>query len=253
MTRARSPPERVAAGCAARSAPSPTRAEHGGHGRVEVGHAQARPALERVGVTVVGVGVAGREGPHGGVELPLGHLCTGPPADDVGDGLARLDLQLLGEVADPSVARDPGHGARLGIEVADQQPQQGRLAHAVGADDADAVAGRDGEGDVGEHDVGAVGEREIVGDDLRGHQGSRSRDKIVHEHGRSSPENGSGLELLLVGDAEEAGPARPARMPRLRPKAARSQAMPPMIHDTDGATEQGAGGLGVGDAGSAAG
>ena len=72
--------------------------------------------------------------------------------------------------ADADVLRHVGEGADVGValdrlEPAGEDPQQRRLADAVGADEADVLAAADLEGDVGEEQVAAgmrVGE---VGDD----------------------------------------------------------------------------------------
>ena len=228
------------------------------HGRVEIGDTEARPRLERGGVPVVGPGITARQGPHGGVQLALGHLGAGSPADDVGDGLARLDAQLLGEVADPGVAGHPGDRPRLGFELAHQQAQQGRLPDAVGTGHPDPVAGRDGEGDVGEHDLGAVGEGQVAGDDLRGQAGllageGRARTIAQNIAGdrtdvavrrRVQFRSLGGTQARPVSFSRRGGgycsSATPssraretARMPRLRLKAASNQARPPMTQETE--------------------
>jgi len=60
--------------------------------------------------------------------------------------------RVLREVADRTDAAD---GAARRLELAGQRPQQGGLAGAVAADQADPVAGSDGERDVGKQKMGA--------------------------------------------------------------------------------------------------
>ena len=62
---------------------------------------------------------------------------------------------LLGEPADEGVARGGGDGARQRGRLAGEQPQQRRLARAVGPDDPDDVTRGHGEVEVLEE--GAVG------------------------------------------------------------------------------------------------
>ena len=117
-------------------------------------------AAEQAGQDVTDAGVAGPDvlgqvAEHGLTDRPLG-----------------VERVLLGEHADAdavgaALLRD---AARVGILQAGHDAQQRRLAAAVDADDADAVAREDAEADVVEHVGGAEDEGDPFEGDEVGHR-----------------------------------------------------------------------------------
>jgi hypothetical protein len=69
-------------------------------------------------------------------------------------GGERVEGVVLAQHTDGEPA-DPRHPPRVDLAVAGEHPEQRRLAPAVAADDADAVAAADAEGDGVEHLGGA--------------------------------------------------------------------------------------------------
>jgi hypothetical protein len=98
--------------------------------------------------------VAGRDRPQG--------RTLGGDTEQIGDGPARLQRQVLRQVGD--VAGRPDRAAGRG-QLAGHQPEQGRLATAIAPDKARA-AGAEGDVEAVEH-RGAVGpgEAEVGADD----------------------------------------------------------------------------------------
>ena len=76
--------------------------------------------------------------------------------DDLVDGVALGEFGVLRHVADARVAAH-GDGAGIGLELAGEDPEQGGLARAVAADQAEALAFGDAERDVLEQQAGAEG------------------------------------------------------------------------------------------------
>ena len=89
-----------------------------------------------------------------GVRRPL--VLGAPFEDRLAHGRGRVEVVALGEVAEPqaAVAGDP---AVVGGLQAGEHPEQGGLAVAVAADDADLVALADAEAHVGQQGSHAVG------------------------------------------------------------------------------------------------
>ena len=94
------------------------------------------------------------------------------------DVLGRVELRLLGEEADGEARGQPGLAGEAVVD-AGHDPQQRRLAGAVGADHADLGAGVEGQRDVLQHlAVGRVEAAELVHgvDELVSHEGSEAND-----------------------------------------------------------------------------
>ena len=136
---------------------------------LELVAAELRPVRDRLAQAHAGVGrVPAR------VEVALGgeHLLprrAQPRGRELEEhlphrALVRADADVLrhvGERADVGVALDR-------VEPAGEDPQQRRLADAVGADEADVLAAADLEGDVGEEQVAAgMGVGQVGDDDVR--------------------------------------------------------------------------------------
>jgi hypothetical protein len=145
----------------------PEVAQDGLRPRLEVGAAERQPGLERARVGVGRPGLARRHRVGGGVHARVGGRHPGAPREVVLEALAGRAVGLLRQVA-----RRPGgqaHAAAVGAVDARQQPQQRRLARAVGPDHAEHVAGRDGHGDPREDRRGAVRLVQLARDQRPGH------------------------------------------------------------------------------------
>ena len=116
--------------------------ERGVEPGVEVGPAEAQPAVEGVAVQVGGAVVARRQ--RGGGRLHrLGRLGdSGAPPDELRHGLTGATLGLLVQVADRGAGRGGDHRALVRSQVAGEHAQERGLADAVRADEPDAVARR---------------------------------------------------------------------------------------------------------------
>src|SRR5690606_33005876 len=92
---------------------------------------------------------------------------VGAVADDIGHRLFRVQrFAELAEVADLDAGAQL-HRALQRFDLAEQDPKQRALADAVVADEADAVAAHDLDGEVAEQDLVAVAVRDAAGlDDL---------------------------------------------------------------------------------------
>ena len=76
-----------------------------------------------------------------------------------------VEVRLLAQQPEAQ-SSPPGHGAAVGLVAAGHDPQQRRLAGAVGADEADPLAGGDGGVDAVEDDEGA----DLADDPLEAHE-----------------------------------------------------------------------------------
>ena len=126
---------------------------HVGEARLEVGRAERQPALQRRGVLVVGAGGAGGQPVGRGVQAAVGRVHAGAPGEVVGDGLVGA-FGLLVEQPDVRPDRGEAHRAALGAQLTGEDAQQGALADAVRPDEADAMAGIDGDVHAVEDDAG---------------------------------------------------------------------------------------------------
>ena len=147
----------------------PDLGQHRGRPVLEVGRAQGEPLLERGGVLVVGAGRALAERLGRRVHPRLGRRDPGAPGEVGHDRLAGAALGLLREVPDRGAGRVEDDRAGVGLGLAGQHAQQGRLAGAVGPDEPDDVAGRDDEVEAGEQGALGVAGREAAGDEGGGH------------------------------------------------------------------------------------
>ncbi len=123
---------------------------------LQVGAAEVQPAVQAHRVRVVGAGAALDQALGGLVQGGLRGGDAGTAGQEVPDGLARAALRLLREVPDVGGRRaEPERAALRGVQPG-HQPQQGRLARAVGPDQADDVAGGDDQVEPGEEGAVAV-------------------------------------------------------------------------------------------------
>jgi hypothetical protein len=181
-------PGRLAAGQRRRrKAQEPGRQpEVGGHGvdaGVDVRRAQGGPPGQGGGVAVPGghrlllvSGGSARHGVGGRLQLDVGGVDPGAAPEPGRDGLDRVPLRLLGQVAHRGLGGSQLDRAGVGAVEAGQDAQQGGLAHPVGPDHSDAGLGANGHRDVGQHHLGALlpaqspgGQHGIGGDDRLGH------------------------------------------------------------------------------------
>ncbi len=156
-------------------------AELGGRLRgafVEVGGAEGEPALQGGGVRVVGSRPFRDQRLGGGVQGGLGGRDAGAAAEEGAYGLPRAAVRLLREVADGGGGRAEAQPALLRGVQPGQQAQQGGLAGAVGADQADHVPGRDHQVEAGEQDALAVAGGEGLGDEGGGGGRHQTADRI---------------------------------------------------------------------------
>ena len=93
------------------------------------------------------------------------------------------------------------HAAGIGLLLADDHPEEGRLAGAVGADDADDPARRQGEGQAVHEQAVAEGLHDAVGVDHLVAQARTGRDDSSTFSARRSAGLGLGHELVVGGDA----------------------------------------------------
>ena len=114
---------------------------------------------ERASVRSDAVGEAGAaEGlVDAGVAFEIVEVFAGDGVgDDLVDGLAGGEFDVLRDVAGARVAAH-GDGAGIGLDLAGEDAEQGGFAGAVAADQAEAFAFGDAEGDVLEEEAGAEG------------------------------------------------------------------------------------------------
>ena len=88
---------------------------------------------------------------------------TGAACEHPGGGLVGPAVVLLGEQADRA---GPCDGAHLGFEQAGEDPEEGRLARAVGTDQPDCRAGADGQVDVVQDVLPTERNADPLGDNL---------------------------------------------------------------------------------------
>src|SRR3954470_403000 len=114
----------------------------------------------------------------------LGCSDAGAAQKEAVHGLRRHAVRLLREIADGGVRGSGDDAARLRSGEAGEQPEQGRLARAVGADAADHIARGDDEIEVAEqHAVGVAG-----GEPLGDQRGAHERTRLAGRRaGRHSP------------------------------------------------------------------
>jgi hypothetical protein len=144
--------------------------EAGQDGVYAVVQVVAASTLEAVGeVAVLGEGGFERMilgvGQHG-LELSEAALQALEAADRLQDELVDGERGggwglLLGQVADLDAGRE-GDLAAIGGGLAGDDPEEGALAGAVGADETDAVAGAEGEGDGVEDGQGAIRSGDVL-------------------------------------------------------------------------------------------
>ena len=148
-------------------------AEHLGHPLVEIGGSAGEPAFEGVGVGVGGVWAAGNRGfaERRGrrVHLGGGSGASGAATDVGGDAFPGAPFVLLREGPDERVDGGEGEGAELGLVLAREEAEKGRLARAVHADDADDIARGDGEVEVRKKGAVGVAAREPLRHEGRRH------------------------------------------------------------------------------------
>jgi hypothetical protein len=137
---------------------------------------------------------------------------------------------VLGEVADPR-ARAAGHRPRRGRQLAGQHPQQGGLAGAVGADQADPAAGAEHQIDIREEQIAVMGEADRDSFEqgvLRGQAKPTRSTATRTRHGRRRGTGRVGItreaRLLELGGAET---RRRGRFPGWRAPGPAATDLPP--------------------------
>ncbi len=146
--------------------------EHRRDAVVEVGGAAGEPVVERDGIPLVGLRVVATECRGRDLHRHRRGRGAGAAADVVGDGLTGHALVLLGQPPDEGVGGCRRHGARERFVLARKQPEQGRLAGAVGADDPDDVTRGDCQVEVLEEGPVGVAAGEVLGHEGRAHGAS---------------------------------------------------------------------------------
>ena len=132
---------------------------------LEVGAAQGQPALQPHRIGVLRAGPSFDQALGRGVEVALRGRHPGPAGKEGGDGLPRSALALLWQVSDDRGRRADLDGSVLGSNKAGEQPKQGGLAGAVGADQTDDILGGDDQVEPGEEGTVAVSGGEVLRDD----------------------------------------------------------------------------------------
>ena len=128
----------------------------------QVGAAQREPALQRLGVGVVGAPVAAGQRLGGGVERLLGGGHAGAPGQVLGQRLAGPDVRLLGQPQHGGTGRRPGHRPGVGLKLSGEDLEQSGLPDPVRGQDADAVTGTDGQVDAIEDGESAKSDLDAV-------------------------------------------------------------------------------------------
>ena len=137
-----------------------------------------------------------------------------------GRGRRRASSRLVEHAERDAAAA--GDAAGVGLEAAGEQPEQGRLAVAVAADDADAVALVEADGDVVEDDAGRVLEVERFSAEEMCHRdrvyrGSPLPDSTV-PWSRGAPRSGDRRSVRRVASrSRRRAPAAPRRAVCTRP------------------------------------
>jgi len=136
---------------------------------VQVGRAEAEPALQGHGVRVVGAALAPLQRHRRRVQGALRGRHAGPPGQHLADRLAAPAVAFLRQVADGGGGRAQRHRAPLGQVDPGQHPQQRGLAGPVRTDQADHVARRHHQVEPREQLHVAVPRRELPGGQRRAH------------------------------------------------------------------------------------
>ncbi len=117
--------------------------------------AESDDAVERHRVAVGGV-LASSERQRRVLEVAFRFRDPCPARQNLQDRLSRLERALLVEVSDVEALGSPRHDALVRLLEAGDDPEQGRLAHAVRSEQPDAGAWADRERYLVENELGAV-------------------------------------------------------------------------------------------------
>lgn len=168
---------------------------------VQVGATESEPALQRLGVRVVGTGRPVDEGLRGGVHRGLGIGDARAAGQELAHGLVGAALRFLRQVADRGGGRGEPQLALLRLVETGEQPEQRRFTGAVDSDETDHITGRDHEVELGEESAVAVSGGEVLGDESGSHQGAdpnRPPDR-PGQSGRSGRSGGPGVRRRCPG------------------------------------------------------
>jgi hypothetical protein len=122
--------------------------------RFEVAASEVEPAVERRGVGVVCAWAPVGESLGCGLERPAGDGHAGAASEEVEHRLAWPPVGLLRQVPHRGAGRTGHHRAAARLLEAAEHAQERGLADAVWADDADASARHERQGDAREHELG---------------------------------------------------------------------------------------------------
>ena len=122
------------------------------HGQAQAGHdrigplvqvcaAERQPPLQPARVAVIRSGPSGGQRVRGGLHRVVRRGDAGAPGQELPDGLARAPIRLLRQIADRRLRRADRHRTGVRAGFAREQAQQGGLARAVRADQADDITG----------------------------------------------------------------------------------------------------------------
>ena len=202
--------------------------DHAAGARVEIGSPGTEVRVERSAVGV-GDGVVARgrcQGRGRALELRLGRGDARSAGQERRQGLAR-PFGLLGQVADPQRRRCRDDRSPIGPVEAGQEPEQGRLAHAVGPHHAEPGPGPDGDVDGIEDGDTAPRPREVTGDEREG--GGRTGGRHTGSQGCAERAAGGAGSTGYIWFTV-AGP-RSGAAPILAPMPARGKAHDPRLRE----------------------
>jgi MFS family permease len=174
---------------------------------VDVPVGDRHEAFQRQRVPAIGARLAALERAGGVEQLGLGPGDARPADQVAADRLTLPVAGLLGEEADGRARGVEVDLARVGLEGSGQDLEERRLAHAVRADDPEALLWRHAQGDVGEHHLLAASERQMAGDEGRneGTGGCRHRGSSCRR-GRTGSKVNAQNAILAVANGASAMP-----------------------------------------------
>jgi hypothetical protein len=154
------------------------------HGQAEVGRdglgapvqvraAERQPPVQRARIVVVRASASRCQRLRCRLHRVVRGRDARAPGDELTDGLTREPLRLLREIPDRRGGRADRHRSRLRRAQPGEHAQQRGLARAVRPDEADHVAGPDGQVEIGEEQAVAVRRREAPGNESGDHEAAQ--------------------------------------------------------------------------------